>query len=226
MGLEPVWITSGCLFVVQTPNGELFVNNATSSLNSHLSASLTRNKYLTRVILGRHGLPNIPFARPRTIIEARLFLENYRKVIVKPLTGSGSRDIRVIESPLQLTGLPLPGNIFEQYIPGIEMRYLVLNGAVVGVHESKYGASVEATRYLERIAYEQAQWDPACSAMSLQIADVMGLRFAAIDFMIDENGKPYVLEVNSSPGLKWFHAPTAGPPLDIATMFMEAAMQQ
>jgi D-alanine-D-alanine ligase-like ATP-grasp enzyme len=104
------------------------------------------------------------------------------------------------------------------------MRYLVLNGEVIAVHESKYGVSVEADRDLERISYPQADWSDELTRLSLHVADLLGLRFAAVDYLIDANGKHHVLEVNSSPGLKWFHAPTSGPPVDVAAFFLEALL--
>lgn len=224
MGLEPSWIVPDGLFAIDTPNGERYINNTTSVLNSHVSASLSLNKPLTRVIMARHGIPNIPFTRPKTMIEARLFLENYKKIIVKPYNGSGARNIHIVESPVQLVGLPVTECILEKYIAGREMRYLVLDGEVVSVHESRYGESVQADRYLERVAYDTADWNSERIEMSLRVTKILGLRFAAVDFLVDENDRYYVLEVNSSPGLKWFHAPTSGPPVDIAAMFMQAML--
>lgn len=104
MGWQPAWVIPGGLFAVTTASGERYINFAQSSLNSHVSASLTRNKYLARLILERHGLPNIPFARPKTESEAEAFLTKHHKIIVKPLCGSGSRDIRIVESMEQLAG--------------------------------------------------------------------------------------------------------------------------
>jgi glutathione synthase/RimK-type ligase-like ATP-grasp enzyme len=53
---------------------------------------------------------------------------------------------------------------------------------------------------------------------------VFGLRFAAIDFIVGPDGKARILEVNSSPGMKWFHAPTSGPVVDVAHLFLRAML--
>jgi glutathione synthase/RimK-type ligase-like ATP-grasp enzyme len=224
MGLKPVWVVPNGLFAISTPTGERYVNFATSSLNSHVSASLAKNKYLTRVVLGRSGIPNIPFCRPKTMEEALLFLEQHKKIIVKPYDGWGAQDIRIVESPEQLEDVALSSYIFEKYIVGREMRILVLNNNVIGVHESKYGVSVEATRDLERISYDRSEWDIELTNSALRISHILGLRFAAVDYLVDDQGTYYLLEVNSSPGLKWFHAPTAGPPVDAAALFLEAML--
>ena len=224
MDLNPAWIVEGGLFAISTPVGERYVREGQSIFNSQISSNLAKNKHLTRAVLARHGVPNIPFARPKTMDEAIAFLHAHQKIIVKPYGGSGSQNIRIVEDRNQLLGVDVGQYIFEQYIAGREMRYLVLNGEVIAVHESRYGVSVAADRDLERISYQQTDWDDELTDLSLRIAKMLGLRFAAVDFLIDANGKYHVLEVNSSPGLKWFHAPTSGPSVDVAGLFMNALL--
>jgi glutathione synthase/RimK-type ligase-like ATP-grasp enzyme len=116
--------------------------------------------------------------------------------------------------------------ILEKYIAGQEMRYLVLHGAVIGVHRSDYGISVQESRALERISYPPSAWDPVLAAMAIRVAQTLDLAFAAVDYLLDEAGNAYVLEVNSTPGLKWFHAPSSGPVIDVARLFLEAIVRE
>jgi D-alanine-D-alanine ligase-like ATP-grasp enzyme len=97
-----------------------------------------------------------------------------------------------------------------------------MNGKVVAVHESNYGVSVASDRELERISVEKSSWDPELSRQAIEISKIFGLGFSAIDYIIDENGKAHILEVNSAPGLKWFHAPSEGPPADVARLMLDA----
>lgn len=173
----------------------------------------------------RHQLPNIPFARPRSLEDAKIFLATHQKIIVKPVSGSGSHDIHIVDDPAQLTDMYIYNYIFEKYIPGSEFRYLVLNDEVIGVHRSEYGTSVDEHRELQRISYPVNMWNPALTALALRITRVLSLKFAAVDFMLDSTGKAYILEVNSVPGLKWFHAPTSGPVVDVARLFLEAMLE-
>ena len=222
MGLNPSWITPDGLFAVLADGREQYVNFARSPLNSHTSASFAKNKYLTRRILERHNVQNIPFAHPKTHADAESFLQVHSKIVAKPITGSGARDIHVITTPQQLQKLDITKYILEQYIEGRELRYLVLNDTVIGVHRSDYGTSVEEDRQLERISYPTTEWKSGLVASSIQIARILGLRFAAVDFLIDTSDHAYVLEVNATPGLKWFHAPTSGPSIDVARQFLVA----
>jgi hypothetical protein len=221
MGLQPSWVTPNGMFAVQVQGQERYVNYARSSLNSDNGVSLAKDKYLTRLVLERHNMPNIPFARPRTQADALIFLDAYRKIIAKPVRGSGARDIHIITSPAQLQTLPITDYILEQYIVGQELRYLVLNSTILGVHRSEYGTSVDEHRPLQRISYPRPMWDPTLVASSNRIARILGLSFAAIDYMINAAGRAYILEVNTTPGLKWFHAPTSGPIVDVARHLLE-----
>lgn len=222
MGLRPLWVTRKGLFVVSVAGQEYYINFARSPLNSHTSVSIAKNKYLTRLVLGRHGLPNIPFARPRTLMEAEAFLDAHGKIIAKPVTGSGAHDIHLITETAQLQSLRLADYILEKYIAGKELRFLMLNGATIAVHRSEYGTSVEKNRSLRRISYPSEAWSPTLMELSVQITHILGLQFAAVDYLIDETGHAHILEVNTAPGLKWFHSPTSGPVVDAARLFLEA----
>lgn len=224
MGLQPEWLDYQKIFVAQTPHGELFFDHAQSHLNSHLAIIQSRDKYFTRLILERNSLPNIDFALPLNLAEAEVFFAIHRDIIAKPKRGMGSHDIHHITDRHELSELKYPKYIFEKYTPGREMRYLVLRGKVIAVQESVYGDSVAYDRQLERHSFAPESWDPALQAMAIQIAHIFGLGLAAVDFMIDATGRAWVLEVNNSPGLKWFHAPTSGPAVDVARQLLEATI--
>lgn len=226
MGLHPNWVTPDGLFAVLIDGNEQYINFANSPLNSHTSATLARDKYLTRRILDRRQIPNIPYVRPRSLDDAEAFLRHHGKIIAKPNSGSGARDIHVIIGIAQLQGLEITKYILEKYIAGDELRYLVLNGAVIGVHRSDYGTSVQADRPLQRISYPAADWDPELVASALEVSRILGLRFAAVDYLVDAKGYAHILEVNTTPGLKWFHAPTSGPVVDVAHQFLEAILNE
>ncbi|HUC89492.1 MAG TPA: ATP-grasp domain-containing protein [Patescibacteria group bacterium] len=226
MGLQPSWLRPGGLFVIETTDGEKYINSSRNPLNSHVSSSLAKNKYLTRLICQRHGLPNIPFALPQTAGQAEDFLKQHQTIVVKPVGGSGSQDIHIVSDMSQLSGLNIQEYIFEKYVTGKELRYLILNDEVIAVHESEYGASVKEDRSLQRISYPVSDWCPELVAMSLNIVKILGMKFAAVDYIIDAQNKAFILEVNSAPGLKWFHAPTSGPPVDVASMFLDAILAE
>lgn len=224
MGLRPSWLKQGSIFAIPTPHGERYINYSISSMNSQLSSSMVGNKNAARLVLARQGFPSMAHLTPSNHAEGLAFLAQYKKIVVKPLNGSNSHDVHIVESPEQLVPFDVQKYIFEEYAPGKELRYLLLNNRVIGVHESRYGESVAEDRDLERISYASSDWDPMLVALSLKVARVFGLRFAAVDYIVDADGRARILEVNSSPGMKWFHAPTSGPAVDVARLFLQAML--
>lgn len=226
MGLRPDWITVNGLFAMTVDGAEHYMYYARNPLNSDISIGLVRDKYITRQVLERRGVANIPFMITRELSEAVAFLNEHGTIIAKPKCGSGSQDINLITSAHELADLDIGAYIFEKYIVGKEMRYLVLGGRVIAVHQSKYGVSVAEDRPLKRISYRKEDWDPASTSLSLEIANIFGLKFAAVDYLIDSTGRTYVLEVNSRPGFKWFHVPSEGPAVDVAGQFLKAIVDK
>ena len=224
LGLQPVWITPDGVFAVTINWREMYINFARSPLNSDNSVSLAKDKYIARLILERHGITNIPFARPQSYAQAETFLARHGAIIAKPVAGSGASDIHHVTQASQLEGLNVQNYILEKYIAGQEMRYLVLDGSVIGMYHSEYGVSVASDRPLQCISYPEDAWDDALVALSSQIARALDLTFAAVDYLVDDDGHAHVLEVNTMPDLKWFHSPTSGPAVDAAGRFMHAIL--
>jgi D-alanine-D-alanine ligase-like ATP-grasp enzyme len=169
-------------------------------------------------------MPNIPFAKIQTLTDAALFLKTHGKIVAKPTKGFGALDIHVITEESQLQSLRLNRYIFEKYIGGKEMRFVILNDEVIVVHESLYGTSVAADRYLERISFPEDEWDPELVATARKAMQIFELNFGVVDFLVDPFGRAHILELNTTPGLHWLHEPTSGPPVDVARMFLESIL--
>ncbi len=221
MRLNPKWLTKN-LFSVTTDDGIKHVWSSRSSLNSHLSVSLTNNKYLMRTILDEAQLPNIPYLHATTLAQAAAFLANHRKIIVKPVKGARADDIHLVDQPAQMAKLEIKKYILEKYIEGKELRYLTLEGKVIAACQNDYTNPLELYRNLNCSAYAAAEWDPQLVALSEQIVKLIDLRFGAVDYLITADGTVYVLELNSAPALKPFHSPDSGPATDVAQLFLQA----
>ena len=226
LGLQPGWIVQDRLFTIQVEGQESYINLARSPLNSDLSASLAKDKYITRIILERHGMQNIPFMQPTSQAEAAEFLGKHKKIIAKPVRGQGTYDIHIITSAKQLQALAITTYILEKYISGQEFRYLILDGKVLGVHRVDYGTSVAVTRARQQISYPVHDWNFSLATSSIQIARALNLSFAAVDYIVDAFGNAHILEVNTTPDITWFHAPTSGPSIDVAGYFLKATLKQ
>lgn len=140
-------------------------------------------------------------------------------IIAKLVYGAGARGIHIVTRSTQLKSLKINQYILEKYIAGKKLRFLLLNDEVISIHRSDYGTSVVLDRPLHYTSYPQHDWDQASSK---RIANALTLQFAAVDYLIDASGRVYILGVNTMPGLKWFHAPTSGPVVDVARLFLES----
>ena len=62
-------------------------------------------------------------------------------------------------------------------------------------------------------------------SQAIRIASLLGLTFAAIDFLVTKDGTPFILEANSAPGLERFHEPNEGPAFDAMRAYLELIVQ-
>ena len=181
------------------------------------ASAVCMDKGLTRVVLQSAGIlvpagetlqaPMIPFRPPGKL---------GWPVVVKPCTEGSTIGVSIVKKSSEWKKALTkafrygPQAVVEKYIPGREVAVGVLGNTVFpsveviapgGFYDfrAKYGKV--ATRYLcpaplssrlERLLREQ----------SAQAYQVLGCRGAArVDFRIHPNGRPYVLELNTIPGM-------------------------
>ena len=222
LGLRPKWLSEYGLFSVQLRRCKCYVFYSSTNLNGQLSNYLVHNKHAARVILQQHKLPNIPFSLPKNRVELKEFFRKHKMIISKPTKGAHSHNVNLITSDSQLNEVQIQDRIFEQYIQADEWRYLVVGDSVVAVHRKEYDSPINNPETVKRISYEPGEWDKKLISTSLKVASAFSLKLAAVDYLIDSQGKAYVLEVNSAPGIYRFHHPDKGPSINFARMILEA----
>lgn len=222
--LQPKWLTDYGLFSIESNHKVYFIYYSYSLFNSHLSSRLSRDKHITRTILEENKLPNIPYTLAKTKEEVLAFLAIHKTIIAKPNLSSHSENVYLIKNLHEIPAIPYNEYLLEQFIKGEELRYLVLQGKVIAVHRKYYKTPINNPDTVKRISYPQDQWNQDMVKLTLEITNTMHLNFAAVDFIIDKQGKAFVLEVNSAPGLWHFHYPEEGPAINVARMFLEATI--
>ncbi len=117
-------------------------------------------------------------------------------LIAKPRSGSGSRDISLIEKPADLKTIPRDGSfLLQDYLPGKEFS--------VDVFVNQNGNLI-ANVIRERIKVDsgiavisQTLFDKRISDMATKIATHVGIRYVAnIQFKMDDRNQPRLLEIN------------------------------
>ncbi len=221
LGLQPKQESSYGLFSIGLLGKRHYCFYSTSPLNTELASYLASNKHATRLMLEEYGLPNIPYLLPDSKAEVDNFFKLHGEVIAKPTRGRQSKNVHLITSQHQLDRLPFQDMIFEKFIDGTELRYLLLDDTVLAVHHRDFPGRIHDPTKVQRTSLNKKDWNNKHIAIAKRTMKTIGLRFGAVDF-IAVNDQPYILEVNSAPGLYYFKSPHHGPSIDIGILYLQA----
>lgn len=158
-------------------------------------------------------LTNMPVAYSRA--EAEGLFRRYRKVVCRTnLTGSGGDGIVIARSPAELVNAEL----YTAYIPkSAEYRVHVVAGEVILIQQKRRRADLPAElaedsnaalirNHANGWVYAVDAVDPPSEELKeacIEIINELGLDFGAVDVMVGaRNGEPYILEVNTAPGIQ------------------------
>jgi RimK family alpha-L-glutamate ligase len=126
-------------------------------------------------------------------------------VVVKHAKGSMGTGVFLAEDRQELLRLrrrllAVP-HLYQEYIAGAkgaDTRYYVLGGVAAGTAKRRnphdFRSNVSSGAELSAVPP-----DKEMTAYAETAARTLGLDFCAVDFLTDENGKPYLCEVNSNP---------------------------
>jgi tetrahydromethanopterin:alpha-L-glutamate ligase len=164
----------------------------------------TVDKAMTSFLLHKNGI-----ATPKTwVCESRQaahdIIQQQEKLVIKPLFGSQGQGVRLVER----NKLPLPMDTFvegvfylQELIEALhDFRVFIFNNQVVAamkrtgdtwLHNVAQGAKCE------NVLDKGAEQDVL--QIALQAASVLDIGYCGVDVIRDENGRLFVLEVNSIP---------------------------
>ena len=182
-----------------------------------LTSAICMNKSLTKDIAKAHGLPTAPWCLVRSAneIDYRLIEEIGYPIFIKPNNGGSSVATFFVTKAEEVRnaveeGLKVDNEvIIEKYIKGEEITSFVLNGEVFPTLMIKakkgsffdYASKYEDNGADEVLCFLEDNIQRQVNEISSTIWNVLGCKsYARID-MIISNGIPYVLEVNTLPGL-------------------------
>jgi len=185
-------------------------------INSPKAIEKTVDKYYTTALLEEGGL-NVP---PTVCVQGdeeryvKAFYELGEDVIYKPLFGSCGSGLRRLASESEVRelarDLASEGRIayLQKFIPcgGRDIRAFVLGGEVIASMERR-GRDWRANLTLGGTAVPR-ELNPLERDLAIRSAAAVGAEVAGVDFLYDEDGRPYVIEVNGCPGWKGLAAAT------------------
>ncbi len=225
LGLHPKWETSDGLFSIENDKKTYFVYYTKLFFNTQLGSILCRDKHLTRVVLDKFGMPNIPYLYSNKRREIFAFVDKYKVVVQKPVLGEKAQNVVLIKAASQISFNSLEEIILEKYVEGIEYRCLVLKGKVIAIQKKILNPSKEYPwrKYIENL--DKDKWNLKMTRLSEKISSVFKLGFVAADFILDKDYKLWILEINSMPGLFSFHNPDAGKKLNVASVLIKEILR-
>lgn len=137
-------------------------------------------------------------------------------MMVKPVQGGASLGVRRVDDPDDLPSAVMsafhyhPAVLLEQVVTGTEIAVSIVNGEALPAVEihPREGVYDFAARYTHGATdfHVPARLDAAvaqdCAAAARRTWDVLGCRHVMrADLMVDDEGRPWVLEADTCPGL-------------------------
>ena len=226
LGYAPTWKMRDSLFSFQANGRTHFISYTRLHLNSQLGSWISTSKLATHIVLEENGVRTIPFRCPLTLEEALPFFAAHKPVVYKPMAGRQGREVILVTEQAEFEALTFSTQyLLEEYVPGPEYRYLVLQGKVLAVRRKDSDPAPDNRWRSLSTNLTQEEWDPAMAASAERIAGLLRLGFAAVDFIVNEAGEPLVLEANSMPGVRSFYQPDAGEPILVAEPLLKAIIE-
>lgn len=193
------------------------------------AAQLAWNKSSAKAIVARHGISTPAsltiskevFRELGASEVLRLVAKNFgTSVVVKPVQGGSAQGVTLVENEEDLTRAMVSAYTYhevaliEQKITGTEVAVSIIDTGdgptalplveivpVSGVYsfEARYNAGETEFFVPARLSPEIAA---QCAEIAVQAHEAIGLRYVSrVDFIVDEQGKPWFIEVNVLPGL-------------------------
>jgi len=175
-------------------------------LNSAAAIERTVDKYYTSFLLSDAGI-----LTPRTLVTedfdtAMQACRDMGDVIVKPLFGSeGKGMVRVSDEETAyrvLRSWELNRYIFyiQEYLPHFQedIRAFVIGNAVVAAMRRR--GTGWKTNFSQGAEAEAIELSADMKELAVKGARLIGLDYAGVDILPAENGKNYLIEINSIPG--------------------------
>lgn len=176
------------------------------SLNDSVSSSIAGDKVATHVLLQRAGLPSIEHVllRPKVSAAQKQPLQQWDKIVVKPLDGSGGHGVRLFDQPNEavewIESTNHPAWAAAPFVAiKREIRLVLLDGEPLITYE-KQPVVVDGLKMFNLgmgATPKDFTPDKDLLALAAGAQATLGLRLSAVDVVESEEGERMVLEVNS-----------------------------
>ena len=193
-------------------------------VNGPESIRLAASKYRTCRALARAGLPVPDTVLINSIDAARQAAEAVGgyPAVVKPVSGRQGEGVFLAEDAascrryLESTASLKSGVVFQRFIAPAgrkDLRILVLGENTAGAADMQPVRGDFRSNFHLTGSAKAAVPETAVAALAVSAAHALGLQIAGVDLIVDGRGRPWIMEVNYSPGFEGMETATG---LDIA----------
>jgi len=178
------------------------------------------DKIMSKKIFLENNIPTPEWIEVSGFIEEETLVNEIKrlggKYVVKPACQGSSVGIEILNNPLEAARAAtvslarFGATLVEKFIPGRELTVGILGKTALPIIEIKpkqsfydYHAKYidDNTEYLFDTIKDETL-TKRIQAMAMKCFDVLGCRhFSRVDFLLDSENRPYVLEVNTIPGM-------------------------
>jgi tetrahydromethanopterin:alpha-L-glutamate ligase len=166
------------------------------------------DKSMASFLLARAGVPAPETFATQSLAQARAIARREcpnGPLVMKPLFGAQGWGIRLIEKESDLPSAEEARGVFylQRFVgpsrpPYEDMRILVSRGEAVAAMKRR--SSHWITNVRQGAKPVAAEPTPEARDMALAASEAMGTVMAGVDLIVNAEGRPMVLEVNSMPG--------------------------
>jgi RimK family alpha-L-glutamate ligase len=184
-------------------------------VNSASAIEQTVDKYYTSFLLADAGIPTPRTLATEDLDAALTACREIGDVVLKPIFGSeGKGMVRISDEETAyrvLRAWELNRYIYylQEYIPHFQedIRAFVAGGRVIAAMRRR--GTGWKTNFSRGAEVEQAELDSEMEVLAIQASRVFNLDYAGVDLMRAEDGRVYVVEINSIPGWRGLQKTTA-----------------
>lgn len=182
-----------------------------------VGSAVGMDKIISKYIFESRGIPTPPYYYENEIDVDKIIEKLSLPVVIKPRAEGSSVGVFIVENRAELVKKikvvrnKYPDIFFEKYIPGMMATCGILNEVPLPIleivprkkkfydYKSKYTKGMTEYIVPARIPEEQYKKTQAMALAAHQSIGAYG--FSRVDFVLDFDHTPYVLEVNTIPGL-------------------------
>lgn len=210
-GIKFTDLSDGWLLLLEKAGQVSRVLGYKFELNSSAASQIAQDKVATALLLNQSGVSAVPHyllrslkSQPLDLEPAKQLFSDGQSVVIKPLAGSGGRDIFKVDSEAELNqkisssleaawaASPLMSIVAEH-------RLLLLDGELLLAYDKQGPAIVNGLKIFNLGAGARPKVikpNQAELALARQAMQIIGLRLAAVDIVCLDDDSWLVLEVN------------------------------